>query len=86
MWHGIVDVIYLFDLLFSSFEMGVELANLEDVVVGKLAYAFVEFIGKFWSMVARCMGLEARGSVEWTEEDDAVLVSHFLWKSGKLSL
>ena len=23
LWHGIVDAIYLFDLLFSSFEMGI---------------------------------------------------------------
>jgi len=38
--------------------------------------------GKFWSIVARSMGLEARGWSRWIEEGDAVLIRHFLWKSG----
>ena len=40
------------------FKMGVERANLEDVI-GNLAYALVEVTGIFLLMEARCMGLEA---------------------------
>ena len=54
--------------------------------MGDLAYTFFEFISKCWSMVARCMGLEAPWWLEWTEEDYALLVGHFSLKSGRLSL
>ena len=47
------------DLLFPSFKMGIERANLEDLA-GNLTHALVEFIGKFWSMVAHWKCLEAR--------------------------
>jgi len=38
-------------------EMGIERADLEDVA-GDFTHALVEVVGKFWSMVAHCMGLE----------------------------
>ena len=68
--------------------MGIERPLLVRFVVGNLnlAHALVEFMGNFWLMVARWKGLEARGWLRWIEKDDAVLVSHFLWKSGRFLL
>ena len=61
--------------------MVVEQSNLENVI-GNLAYNLVEFVGKCWSMVGHSMGLEDRGWSRSIEEDDAVLICHFSWKSG----
>ena len=63
-------------LLVSSLKIGIEQAALGDVV-GSLACDLVEFIGKFSTMVAHCWGLKACGSLEWIDEDDAVLTRHF---------
>ena len=65
--------------------MDIEWSDLEDAV-GNLAYALVEFPVKCSTIVARCWGLEDHGSVEWIQDDDAVLTCHFLWKSERLSL
>ena len=64
--------------------MGIERANLEDVV-GSLASALVELIGKFSTMVAQWRTLEASRWLEWIEEDDVVLPAHFSYKSERFS-
>ena len=47
-----------------------------SINIDDLAYALVEVVGNFWSMVAHCWELEDRGLLEWTEEGVEVLVSH----------
>jgi len=37
-------------------------------------------------MVARLRGLEGREWFKWIKEDDAVIMCHFSWKSGRLFL
>ena len=46
-------------------------------VAGNLAYALVEFVGKFWSMLAHWMALEAPWRLEWKEEDDVNIMACF---------
>mmetsp|Transcript_18077 Transcript_18077/g.32771 ORF Transcript_18077/g.32771 Transcript_18077/m.32771 type:complete len:197 (+) Transcript_18077:435-1025(+) len=50
------------------------------------AYALVEFLGKFSTIVAQWRSLEYRVSLEWIEEIGAVLVCQFSWKSKTFSL
>mmetsp|Transcript_12435 Transcript_12435/g.20098 ORF Transcript_12435/g.20098 Transcript_12435/m.20098 type:complete len:101 (-) Transcript_12435:3333-3635(-) len=50
------------------------------------AYALVEFLGKFSTIVAQWRSLDDRVSLEWIEEIGAVLVCHFSWKSKTFSL
>ena len=49
--------------------------------VGGIAYDLAEFAGKFWLMEGSWRVSEARSSLEFIEEKDAVLMCHFSWKS-----
>ena len=70
-------MLFISDLLFPSFKMGIE----QEAIVGNLAHPSVEFLDNFLTMVAHWKCLVAREWLEWTEEDDAVLMGHSLWNS-----
>ena len=64
--------------------MGVERANLDDSTDG-LGHALVELVGKFSFVAADWRGLEERQWLLWIEEDDTVIMSYFLSKSGRFA-